>query len=447
MSIKMDCPACGQRYVLQAALAGKKARCKKCGETFKIPSLEPSSALAPLPAEDLYGFDEEPVAKGSASSASTLEDTWQEEEALPPARGRGKTPGRSGTKRKERGLAASLAESFSQFSTLIKIVAIGSLVLLVLTVISAFILPGKAPLFAMPLMLLGVGMAIGGSIGLLIAVFREGLVHGILALVVPLYAIIFGLTRSETRPPLAVFAMGLTLTLGLAFGMKALNERVDKDMEAFLATPAPFEIADNLPDGGDFADISPELAENNRLGSGSGSGSGSETTKRPVNVVESLPESQEVIDHRQIMHRRLELAMEAAPLLIGLRNDALIKGQQERLADMADRMSEALERSKALPPLAGVEAESLRTDFAFPFQMQLPRLEAGFANLSASSAADPQTTNAIGTFLKDTAGILGLPFHNRPASGPGFGPGRGPGFGGSGPSGPPLGSGGPGFPQ
>jgi transposase-like protein len=50
MVIVLDCPRCSKRYEVEAALAGKKSRCKQCGEIFRIPvpradlSTPPSSA-------------------------------------------------------------------------------------------------------------------------------------------------------------------------------------------------------------------------------------------------------------------------------------------------------------------------------------------------------------------------------------------------------------------
>ena len=37
MKIALDCPGCGKRYEVDASLAGKKSRCKDCGNTFRIP--------------------------------------------------------------------------------------------------------------------------------------------------------------------------------------------------------------------------------------------------------------------------------------------------------------------------------------------------------------------------------------------------------------------------
>jgi hypothetical protein len=45
MKIALDCPGCGKRYEVAARLAGKKSRCKACGNTFRIPD-EPNAPAA-----------------------------------------------------------------------------------------------------------------------------------------------------------------------------------------------------------------------------------------------------------------------------------------------------------------------------------------------------------------------------------------------------------------
>ena len=55
MLIVLDCPSCAKRYEVDAALAGKKSRCKQCGEIFRIPvpnaavASPPTSTVAPRP--------------------------------------------------------------------------------------------------------------------------------------------------------------------------------------------------------------------------------------------------------------------------------------------------------------------------------------------------------------------------------------------------------------
>ena len=59
MLIVLDCPSCAKRYEVDAALAGKKSRCKQCGEVFKIPV--PRAVPAPPPAS-------KPARPGNVSS-------------------------------------------------------------------------------------------------------------------------------------------------------------------------------------------------------------------------------------------------------------------------------------------------------------------------------------------------------------------------------------------
>jgi hypothetical protein len=59
MPIAVSCPGCARRYQLDAALAGKKARCKGCGREFRVPDAGAGAAApraaaraAPAPADD-----------------------------------------------------------------------------------------------------------------------------------------------------------------------------------------------------------------------------------------------------------------------------------------------------------------------------------------------------------------------------------------------------------
>ncbi len=95
--ISVNCPGCGRRYEIDAALAGKKSRCKQCGEVFSIPvpmgivtepPTKPARATSPptpnqQPATDLLFDDDEPVAFKRAQSTAAPVD---EEDELPPPR-------------------------------------------------------------------------------------------------------------------------------------------------------------------------------------------------------------------------------------------------------------------------------------------------------------------------------------------------------------------------
>ncbi len=53
MSIKLKC-LCGAKYTLETSIAGRKARCKKCGRVIRVPSLMESDAMGKLRALPAY---------------------------------------------------------------------------------------------------------------------------------------------------------------------------------------------------------------------------------------------------------------------------------------------------------------------------------------------------------------------------------------------------------
>ena len=76
MLIVLDCPSCAKRYEVNATLAGKRSRCKQCGEIFKIPvpnatadSLSPT-AVAPPP--DRASDDMEPRSVSTNQPAAPI---------------------------------------------------------------------------------------------------------------------------------------------------------------------------------------------------------------------------------------------------------------------------------------------------------------------------------------------------------------------------------------
>ncbi len=58
MSISFECESCGKAYTLSDNLAGKKGKCKTCGNVMRIPQPGPTT----LTADDLYGIDDGPAA-------------------------------------------------------------------------------------------------------------------------------------------------------------------------------------------------------------------------------------------------------------------------------------------------------------------------------------------------------------------------------------------------
>jgi predicted Zn finger-like uncharacterized protein len=76
MLIVLDCPSCAKRYEVDAALAGKKSRCKQCGEVFRIPvpnaavASSPTSTVEPRPERFSADVSDRPQSLAAAQPAS-----------------------------------------------------------------------------------------------------------------------------------------------------------------------------------------------------------------------------------------------------------------------------------------------------------------------------------------------------------------------------------------
>ncbi len=68
--ISANCPACATRYRIPDDAAGKPVRCRRCGETFHAPEVEPAASAATAPAESVNAAGS-PVVAGE--SADTVE--------------------------------------------------------------------------------------------------------------------------------------------------------------------------------------------------------------------------------------------------------------------------------------------------------------------------------------------------------------------------------------
>ncbi|QDU79491.1 hypothetical protein Pla110_12010 [Polystyrenella longa] len=101
MSVTAKCGSCQKTYKVKDELAGKKFKCKQCGELVRIPTSNTSSSRSrkSIPKED-FGFDEEPVPrrtqKRSRQQTAEAEDDFGFEAApLPPKRRSRKPPKRN----------------------------------------------------------------------------------------------------------------------------------------------------------------------------------------------------------------------------------------------------------------------------------------------------------------------------------------------------------------
>lgn len=104
MSIGFQCPGCQRPYSVDSALAGKRVRCKQCGNEMRVPTpSRPASAAAspprtkskppPVPA-DIYGFDDEPA--GSMPMPAPMPPVAVMERERPSKKKRGRRSGDEG---------------------------------------------------------------------------------------------------------------------------------------------------------------------------------------------------------------------------------------------------------------------------------------------------------------------------------------------------------------
>jgi predicted Zn finger-like uncharacterized protein len=84
MSIMVQCGACGAKYQVAAAMAGKKVRCKKCGGVFAVPAERDPDALPDEPDLRSVTAEEEPDARAVASRPVTAPPPARRPKVLPP---------------------------------------------------------------------------------------------------------------------------------------------------------------------------------------------------------------------------------------------------------------------------------------------------------------------------------------------------------------------------
>jgi HEAT repeats len=288
MIIVVNCPGCRKRYELDGALAGKKSRCKQCGEIFRIPVptarvIEPAAA-PPVPpsappsqpswtavplAEGLVG---EPVVGGrsrpaarppspppfrGAETGTTIQPPAARGKPAPPREFNDDLPppARAGYGPVRRERYSGRGDDDSD----VGLTVTGLFLLAAFLVLAGiFIYQGamdpmvtvRSPIWTLStglVTLVAFGIGLWGGIWLLVMAFRTEVTEGLFCLFVPFYAILFAARRWQERR--GAFVLGLApaawflmvfLSAAIAGYMRAVNER-----GADSTSPNEPRVADN----------------------------------------------------------------------------------------------------------------------------------------------------------------------------------------------------------
>jgi DNA-directed RNA polymerase subunit RPC12/RpoP len=205
MKIPVTCMRCNQRYDVDAAHAGKKAKCATCGERMVIPEMD-STGSPPAPEADAYQLDG-PHSLDESTSFTPAHGSANLEEPRPRRRTKKQGGGSSGSKRADR---ASSQPNFSRPITLI-----GLAVVLAIAVLIAVCVPGARMNVGRGVILAGLIIFLYGyGSGAYIA-FTEDDLYGWLYLIFPPYAAYYFVSRwDDMSSRFAMLVVGLTLLTG-----------------------------------------------------------------------------------------------------------------------------------------------------------------------------------------------------------------------------------------
>lgn len=231
MPIKVKCPQCYEKYQLADKLAGKKVRCKQCGEPIQIPNPRQRPAQSrpsrkrsapakrrppkPKPVADDYGIDD-------------FDDYGDDFAAPAPPR-----PSRSRGRRKK---SSSSSGSFQQRAWMI----FGGIFLLFF-LISLFS-PTFRVVFTILAVLSGLVFSLWGGLSILVEAFKEDIVCGLLYLFAPFYSWYFVFSRwQKTRKPLVMILVGLlaflSVQISYSLGMTNYNRTSGNSLSSDVNAP------------------------------------------------------------------------------------------------------------------------------------------------------------------------------------------------------------------
>ena len=237
MTIVLNCPGCKKRYELDGVLAGKKSRCKQCGEVFRIPvptarmiepaGPSPSSSPAlgktfpsretasltgllegePLPSRPVRPAPR-PMAAAPASvippraRSSAIDDS--DDDIPRPIRTPYRPARRSSAEEADSEIGVTAFGWYTLFSGLAMLLYYAFIGIFEPDIRLAYMVFGGGMI-----LMIGIGLLLcaWGNIWLVVVSFRDDVLQGLLCMFVPVYALIFILNRwSERRGVLALIS-------------------------------------------------------------------------------------------------------------------------------------------------------------------------------------------------------------------------------------------------
>ena len=243
-TIVMNCPRCGKRHEVDGLLAGKKSKCKVCGEVFSIPvpSVRTSeSAPAPKPAEPIRSIAPKYWASVLNERTSSLKGaraagSAEIDEELPPPPRLGYRRPRESYRRKSRPSGVNVGPIIGWFLGLSFATLIGMLIWISVngyTVAEGYRL---GVIFNMVFLCGCAALSLWGYAWIVSLAFQEDSMQGVMCLFVPFYFIYYAATHwEECNGPFALGITGLGIPIALvvvAVALPALNQSRLKNRSA-----------------------------------------------------------------------------------------------------------------------------------------------------------------------------------------------------------------------
>jgi hypothetical protein len=223
-TIVINCPSCRKQYELDGALAGRKSRCKNCGEVFSIPAPmgrpvattavpKPATpampASGPVPSHWESVLEEEPASLKAKRAVAPLET---EEDLLPPPRAAYRAPREKRVRSKASGSAVNVGPIIGWFLGLAALSFVGLIIWVAVNELPHAESFRLGRIFGQIFFLGCLGLSLWGYGWIVSIAFQDDAMQGVMCLFVPFYFIYYALTHwEESSGP---FALGIT---GLGF--------------------------------------------------------------------------------------------------------------------------------------------------------------------------------------------------------------------------------------